>query len=97
MTNEVVDILDIPEGTLRVEWALGLPFIHLELNVWSRDALREYKRVWEDVKKGFKEQGHDTLYVVIPTGDDKLLRFERMFGFEIGETAPDHYVMYQEI
>ena len=95
MAKEV--ILSTPEGLLEVEWVEGEPFIHLELYVWSREALREYKRVWEVVKEGFSEAGHDGLFVVIPKDDPKLLKFERMFGFEIAKEEPTFYIMYQEI
>ena len=73
------------------------PYLHLEFNgEWSLKLYREYARHFESITQYLKEQGHTHVYVIIPK-DEKLVRFEQLFGFEISTETDSMYFMQQEL
>jgi len=82
---------------LEVECTEGFYFLHLQLDVWSKDFFKVYKEMFEDIKQIFKDENVDTLYIIIPDDDKKLLKFERMFGWEILTHCKNTFIMYLEI
>ncbi len=97
---------DLPEGrlpivehehfTLFIEFFEGNPFFHLSLEKWSKRIYQELLSMFGEVLSYLKEKGFSAVYVAIPK-DDKLLKFENMFGFEILDDTTDNYLLVQEI
>ena len=90
-------LLDTEEVEFEIEVIEGKAFIHLALHKWSHTYFKKYREIFEGVKPFLKAQGFHTVYVAIPDNDDKLLRFELMFGFKIIEQLAGHYLLSQEI
>jgi len=82
---------------LEAEEREGFYFLHLELFTWSKEFFKIYREMFEDIKELFRAEGEDTLYIIIPDNDKKLLKFERMFGWEILAHCKGSYLMYLEI
>jgi hypothetical protein len=68
-------------GYLRFEFFEGRVFAHAEINIWNKKELIKCRAVWEEAKKELKELGYPYIYIHIPTGDLKLVKFEKIFGF----------------
>jgi len=82
--------------TLSIEFAEGEPFFHMDLRKWSKDLYKMYLSIFGEVLMFLKDKGFNKVYVVIPK-DEKLLKFESMFGFKILDDTTEHYLMVQEI
>ena len=84
--------------TVYVEYdASNKPYLHLEFKgEWSIKLYREYAQHFNNITQYLKEQGHSHVYVIIPK-DEKLLRFEQLFGFEISSETDNMYYLQQEL
>ena len=84
---------------IETEIVEGDVYFHLTLNKWSKELFKYYLNLWVDIQDHFKDLGHNSLYVLIPDDDPKLLKFEMMFGFEILTHCEEGgvYLMYQDI
>jgi len=101
----VVQMSDYPEGRVHavehkgtsafLEFAEGKPFLHLSLDGWSHSLYKEYLDVLSEVLEFLRGKGFSEVYVAIPK-DEKLLRFEQMFGFDIIAETPEGYLLAQE-
>lgn len=97
---------DLPSGrlpivehehfTLFIEFFEGNPFFHLSMDKWSKSLYKEYLGIFGEVLSYLRDKGFRAVYVAIPK-DDKLLKFENMFGFEILDDTTDNYLLVQEI
>jgi hypothetical protein len=76
-------VCDNEFGKLEVEILVGVgPFLHLTLHKWSHNLFKQYKLCLEEVLETIKTSlGYDKAFVIIPDNDEKLLKFEKMFGF----------------
>lgn len=61
----------------------GKIFLHLNMKTqdWTKDLYKDMVYDFNKVVDEFKEKGIKYLWVLIPK-DDKLLKFENLFGFE---------------
>lgn len=57
-------------------------YIHLDLKEWSTSIYKEMLADFADIKDAFFERGEETIYVIVPLHDEKLIKFEIMMGFE---------------
>lgn len=93
----IMQLIDDDCVNLRAEIVEGCVFLHLDLHDWSKELYKAFKETFNDVKNVLKDSGYDDVWVIIPNNDKKLLKFERMFGFEIVGYCKDSYLMWQEI
>jgi len=70
--------------------------VHLELYKWSADCYKAYLVVFEQLMLEMKEQGVNRVFVLIPATDKKLIKFEKMFGFQPLHEQDDMLLMYRE-
>lgn len=80
------------DGYLRFEFANGMVFAHAEVNGWNRRIKTKCLAMWEEAKLELKELGYEEVLICIPIGDEKLIKFERLFGF-IKRTARGEYLV----
>jgi len=90
-------LLDTEEAKFEVEVIDGKAFIHLLLHKWSHSIFKKYREVFKGMEPLLKQRGFNEVYVAIPDDDAKLLRFERMFGFNVIEHKAGHYLLVREI
>lgn len=65
----------------------GIPVIHCYIYKWSKESYKHQKEVFASIMKALKNKGYDVIYA--PAIDEKLIRFAKMFGFELtDEEAP---------
>lgn len=66
---------------VRIEFFGRQAHLHVDLRkpIAGMKLIREK---FPDMKAMLKAIGHRFVYVLIPEGDDKLYRFEKLFGFE---------------
>ena len=70
-------------GTLSCEISKeGCWFVHLELKKWSKSLYKEYLIFFYKWLHTLNKKGVSAVFVLIPEGDDKLYKFEEMFGFK---------------
>ena len=82
---------------LRAELVDEFVFLHLELFDWSKELYKAFKETFSDIKTVLSDSGYEDVWIFIPNDDEKLLKFERMFGFEIVGYCADNYLMWQEV
>jgi hypothetical protein len=75
-------VLENHLGKLEVQMFMGMPYIHCTLNKWSPTLYKAYLRVFASLLSQLNRQGHPMAFSVIPTGDNKLYKFQEMFGFK---------------
>lgn len=73
-------VVDDERGTLKVEFWEGLAFIHATFRRRVA-AMRAAREMFPQLLNWLKRMGHDHCYVAIDPKDEKLARFERLFGF----------------
>ena len=76
-------LINVPE--LEVEWEIlfGAAVFHLKLKTkWTHTIKKRFLVGMEEVKKAFKENGFDWLYVIAHELDSKLIKFHKSLGFE---------------
>lgn len=86
-------LIDNEYGHLKYEWWEGYPLFHLELYKWSKSLYKSYLQVFDYVLAKFKDNGVTQVFVAIPDNDQKLLKFEKMFGFEVDQHAHNVYIL----
>lgn len=68
--------------TIEIEMFEGMPFFHLNLRKWSKDIYKDGRLLFEEICFKLGELGHPAVFVAVPVDDKKLIKFEKMFGFE---------------
>jgi hypothetical protein len=58
-------------------------FIHLEVEVWSREMYREYLICFEAIRMFFRREGKTFLYACSVRWDGKMKRFWALMGFRV--------------
>lgn len=78
-----------PEYTIYEQEAYGRIWLHLDFRgPWSKSVLDKGFYDMSLIRKLFGIFGKKYLWVCIPDGDPKLLKFEKLFGFEEVGRAP---------
>ena len=102
-TAMMIEIAKNDHYYLRLEKTIfGDVFVHVDIYQWSRSLYKEYLSIWVDVLEEVRAMGVPRLYSVIPADDDKNLRFDLMFGWDIhsytqDETGADVILMVMEV
>lgn len=80
---EWTTLVDDERGLVRLEFNknMGRIFVHLTLKKWNTEILRSLRDGISILTGTLQAVGVRRLNVIIPEGDDKLYRFERLFGF----------------
>lgn len=86
--------VDDERGTLKIEFNAGMAFLHLSFRQVLQ-GMRDVKRLLPELKAWLRSMGHDRVFVIIPEGDEKLYRFERLFGFSEVRRASGQILMAQ--
>lgn len=73
---------DDEDGYLKIQWHEGKPYAHAEIFNWSKASYYKALEIWEATKQELAEQGVSEIFVIIPEEDKKLIKFEKMFGFQ---------------
>lgn len=63
--------------TVRVQYYQGMPFIHCNA---TSIHYKKFLKIWNSIQEDLKMQGHSTVFSCIPEGDDKLYKFQTLFG-----------------
>lgn len=72
---------DDEDGYLAFQYVGNAVFVHSEIKRWNKSVYVKTQLVWECAKKELANRGYKDVFVSIPTGDTKLIKFEKMFGF----------------
>lgn len=86
-------IMSVPEFTFWYEKIGESIFLHFECRKWSAHWYSFYKNELNAYLQGLKKLNIEYVYVVIPDNDPKLLKFEKMFGFEVVSTYPNVLIL----
>lgn len=79
----------------QLEFFRGRVYVHLLIRQ-PMAGMRAAKRHWGALRHMVRSIGYSWLHVIIPEGDDKLYRFERLFGFSEIKRAGGFILMAQE-
>jgi hypothetical protein len=83
-------------GVLRCEISKeGCYFLHFELHKWSKKLFKESLVYFYKWLHTLNEKGVLAVFVLIPEGDDKLYKWEEMFGFKEIDRSGGHILMAQ--
>jgi hypothetical protein len=96
MSNYREEVVNNDDGRLVIQWVNELPFIHLQLYNWSVDGYKKYWAIWLDLLKDLAERGHPCVFVLIPDNDEKLYKFETMFGFVEASRVDNSILMVKD-
>jgi len=69
-------------GTLTFQLHEGAIFAHATAKQWNKSVYQKFQDIWYVAKEELLNSGFKEVYVVIPSGDKKLFKFETMFGFK---------------
>lgn len=99
MKNQYVLILDNEDMKLAVDFYLGYPNIHFELKIPATHNMIKYLKtvVFEELLTMLGVHGHEMIIAVIPKHDKKLLRFCKLFGFEVEAEFNGRIMLAQDI
>lgn len=78
---------------LEVEWFKNKPFLHCDVYMWNISIYRKFVKDWNNFLLILKENGINEWYSVIPKGDSKLLKFQKLFGLQILNEFETYYLM----
>lgn len=80
---------------VRLEFFKRQAHLHVDLRkpIAGMKLLREK---FPELKAMLRNIGHRFVYVLIPEGDEKLYKFEKLFGFEERRRGQGHILMRQE-
>jgi len=93
--SEWQTLADDERGKLRLEFNSGMAFLHLELRR-PMEGLRAVRAGFPALKEMLRNRGYEKVNVIIPENDEKLHRFETMFGFRDVRCAGGQRLMSQE-
>ena len=81
---------------LEVNHELKRVFLHLSLLRWDTQVLRSLKDGLMVLTGTLRALGYSRVNPIIPEGDDKLYRFQRLFGFTEVNRARGQILMQRE-
>lgn len=93
-TSRWLNVIDDARGAFQIEFFRGLAFLHLIFRK-PLEGMRAARDYFPQIKAWLKRMGHEDVYVCIPEGDEKLLRFEQHFGFVEYKRINGHIIMFQ--
>lgn len=79
--SRMLTVIDDERGKLEIEFDLGMAMLHLIIRL-PLAGMRAAHELFPQVKSWLKSVGHDQVFVIIKEGDEKLYRFQRLFGFQ---------------
>ena len=85
-------------ATLEFEEAsTGAILVHLTVynNVWTKQKYKDWKDKWKDILQDSKTSGIDELFTLVDKHDEKLNKFQKMFGFQELLEFKD-YILYRK-
>ena len=73
---------EVTGSTLSIEVNEGYHFFHSDIKKWSPSAFKRYLDIFCNAMVELNDLGIDVVYVCISNEDNKLRKWEEMFGFE---------------
>lgn len=95
MKSEWYTVADDERGTLRLEFNRRMVFLHLILRK-PMEGLRAVRAQFPALKQMLRNLGYRKVNVIIEENDEKLYRFEKLFGFRDVLRASGHLLMEQD-
>jgi len=78
---------------LETEWFENKPFLHCEVYKWNISIYKKLVKDWNGFLSILKDNQINEWYSIIPKGDSKLLKFQKLFGLQILKETETHYLM----
>ena len=97
MSNGPVLIFDdeVTGSKLSIEVNEGYHFFHSDIKKWSPSAFKRYLDIFCNAMVELNDLGIDDVYVCISNEDDKLRKWEEMFGFKGIREHEGHLLMHR--
>jgi hypothetical protein len=70
------------DGSLKFEYYEDKVFAHAQAYNWNKSIYLKFKDIWHVAKEELLEAGFKEIYVAVPADNEKLVKFETMFGFK---------------
>jgi hypothetical protein len=70
------------DGSLTFQYYENRVFAHAKVNNWNKEVYKKCKDVWYVAMEELNERGYKEVFVLIPANDVKLIKFEKIFGFQ---------------
>lgn len=84
--------------TISIQWATPTcPLIHANVRKWSKSVCVKMWSVWYDLRAHLEAQGCGIMGSVIPSDDQKILKFNEMFGMRVFSDDGKTKTMVQEL
>lgn len=88
-------LVDAPEVLVRLTFAEdGAPIVHVDVHKHSKSLYKWLRKGVEDLLITLGVFGYPALFSVIPK-DDKVLKFNKLMGFEMLDETPTEYRLVQ--
>ena len=84
---------DDKDAFLRFEFVDDIVFAHAQVPTWNKRVYIKCLAIWSEAKRELKELGYDEIFVIIPSDDKKLIKFEQTFGFTPLLMSDKHLIM----
>jgi FMN phosphatase YigB (HAD superfamily) len=81
------------DGCLRFEFADSKVFAHATVTSWNKRVRIKCLAMWEEAKSELKDLGYKEILICIPSNDNKLIKFEKTFGFIERNVRGEYLVM----
>ena len=88
---------DDEDAFLRFEFTDDKVFAHATVSSWNKRVYIKCLAMWSEAKRELKELGYNDVFVIIPTDDEKLIKFEQTFGFTTVSICNNYLIMVCEI
>ena len=97
MSSKPVVIFDdeVTGSKLSIEVNEGYHFFHSDIKKWSVSAFKRYLDILSHAMIHLNESGVNDVYVCINNKDEKLRKYEEMFGFEVVREHEGHLLMHR--
>jgi hypothetical protein len=69
------------DGSLTFQYYENKVFAHAKVHVWNKRVYLKCINTWYVAIEELRERGYTEVFVLIPSDDKKLIKFETMFGF----------------
>ena len=92
-------ILDNDTMHYAIDFSIGFPVLHLTLHKGITPRLYKYIKnvLLEDTMVTLGSFGFDTVFSILPEGDEKVIKFNKAMGFEYERTVDGNVWLAQDV